>query len=335
MATLRAVIPYMIDEEHKHEGTRAIAEILTLSEHIYAGVEFGRCPDLPIQIATIHKKDIPRSPARIAFARGGRAPQGNVRLTLRIPGGADAVRRDYPNLPRRAIERITANLYTYEFVQRIGDLALALNIAKPGVVHLDSPNLYRNGRFFSQDRGYSWIIGEAVAFGRHLGWPPIKELDVSAVWTWLTSLPGFNSGMVPGRIGRALSAVTFLIRSSPSDASPGDFVWALLALEALYCVGGQGSKQQLMDKSAVFLGQRPTGSKKFAQMYDYRSRFVHGDIDFPHAYLDTMDDKMGDFLGDASDCWCTATSLLIATLQRLCESGMSDLQFEYSLKELG
>ena len=90
--------------------------------------------------------------------------------------------------------------------------------------------------------------------------------------------------MVRGRVGRAISASSYLIKQQAYDVSPVDLVWALLAIEALSATGNEGLKNQLMTKSELLLGKRFAYKKRFQRIYDFRSRFVHGDIDFGVEY---------------------------------------------------
>lgn len=65
-------------------------------------------------------------------------------------------------------------------------------------------------------------------------------------------------------------------------------------------------------------------------MYDFRSRFVHGDIDFPLAYVsDTID--LDTFNREARDAELLATATLVGTLQQLVVRGLREFEFEYRL----
>lgn len=56
-------------------------------------------------------------------------------------------------------------------------------------------------------------------------------------------------------------------------------------LEALYCQGNSNLPGQLNVKSTLLLGDRVSFKKDFNKMYDYRSRFVHGDLNFQDQYM--------------------------------------------------
>lgn len=109
-------------------------------------------------------------------------------------------------------------------------------------------------------------------------------------------------------------------------------IWSLLGLEALYGKGSTGLKEQLVGKTEAFLGERTENKKRFGAMYDFRSRFIHGNIDIPFRY--SPYDAISEFQEFHSDLYSRgqiALAALIATLQRMAANGWYDLRFAYSV----
>lgn len=217
---------------------------------------------------------------------------------------------------------------------RIGDLAIATNIARPGAVQFEKAISQRGTKLSKDGQAFSWILGEIQHHAESKGWPPLRALELSSVVNWMANLPGYSSGTSKGRVSRALSALSYIVEGRPSDHSQVDLVWALLGLEALYGFGNQGLRAQLTEKTEVLLGPRQSDKKHFGAMYDYRSRFIHGDLDFPPSYR-LFEDPEGDdeFAFQTYECWTVASAVLISSLQELVRRNAFDLEFGYAVIE--
>jgi hypothetical protein len=64
-------------------------------------------------------------------------------------------------------------------------------------------------------------------------------------------------------------------------------------------------------------------------MYDYRSRFVHGDLDMPLSYTLYTGESGSTFEGEAERNLATAVTVLIASLQELVVQGWLAPTFSY------
>lgn len=330
MSEVTAILPFFWEGDNRIAKDQAIKELLMLSGHVFTSMDL--VPIMPIEITSFIKPQEQRGLAKRIASTPKRSRQF-LRLRISVTEPTHSLTEKYCEIPQSAVERINTHLCTYALAQKVGDIALAINIANPGLLYFDPYFIYVDGRFQREERGFSWILAEATSYAKQLGWPPISVLPVNIVWKWLITLSEFDTGMVKGRIGRALSALTYLIPTNNWDTSPSDLVWALLGLEALYCDGNQGLKKQLMEKSAIVLGPRLTHAKKFNSMYDYRSRFLHGDFDFPRAHFEIEHDHVAKFLGESYDCWSIAVSMLISTIQYLVEKNLNALEFGYAIRQ--
>jgi predicted restriction endonuclease len=107
----------------------------------------------------------------------------------------------------------------------------------------------------------------------------------------------------------------------------------MLRLEALYTAGGEESiTRQLIRKTELLLGPQEKFRSVVKRMYDYRSRFIHGQISFPSAYCEYEGtrsfESYVDEIGEASDM---ALAILIATLQKMAREDRTSVRFEYIL----
>jgi hypothetical protein len=109
---------------------------------------------------------------------------------------------------------------------------------------------------------------------------------------------------------------------------PEQLMWSVLALETLYIRGRAGMADQLKDTVTALLGD--VGTVKISKMYDFRSRFIHGDMDFPPLGFYALGvpeyHKFGDGMSEAI---YSAISVLVRTLQEIISRDWSGLAFTH------
>jgi hypothetical protein len=176
-----------------------------------------------------------------------------------------------------------------------------------------------------------------LQMARKDGWPPIRDIPVSSTWRWFSHLPGLEEGIVRGPIGRAVAALTHIIypQTVYGDLST-EFVWALLGLEAIYGRGSTGIGEQLQAKSEVLLGASANSRrnrKRISTAYQFRSRFLHGDIDIPFRYTEDFEHKeILKFGHNQLDAGLFAAALLVSTLQEFVLRNTYEVSFFYNIK---
>ena len=170
---------------------------------------------------------------------------------------------------------------------------------------------------------------EYINTNLEIQWPTLHRINILDFYLWIKKIDGFDYGVAKSKLGIAYAAFSNLMRDG---GSRGPLIWSLMALEALYCKGSVGLRQQLTEKTEVFLGKRNAYKKNFGAMYDYRSRFLHGDINlvFNHHIYDASpeNEKFEDEFYEAE---AMALSTLIATLQKMYLDNVYDLKFSYKL----
>lgn len=222
-----------------------------------------------------------------------------------------------------------------EIKQKIQDLLLAINIAKYGLITTNRGAIFTDNVYRGGINGTNNIFYEAAQLSESNGWPKIFEIDIATVWSWLNSLESFGNSIGEGNIGRAVGAITYLMKNTVSERNESinlDIVWILLGLEALYGKGNVGLKSQLMQKTKVFLGEPTESKKKFGAAYDFRSRLIHGDIDIPFSYSfyegHPKYENLSDELGESR---LLAVSVLLSSVQKLIIEEKKELSFKYTV----
>jgi hypothetical protein len=213
-----------------------------------------------------------------------------------------------------------------------GDIILAASIASPGA--LDPVEVVYSVDGQVRNTAFPRLGGgEARKEAKKKGWPPLAELSVATCLQWLYRIPGFVEGVPSGPLGRAITALSQISPLGEPESSAA-LMWCMVGLEALYTRGKEGIASQLLEKAQVLLGPVGRDRKAFRGLYDYRSRFVHGGLDFPLSY--TPYDGLDAFL-DAQlnlyDNELLAEALLLATLQAMVTRDLMDLHFRWELVE--
>ena len=108
-----------------------------------------------------------------------------------------------------------------------------------------------------------------------------------------------------------------------------DLLWSLIGIEALYCSGKEGLSEQIFTKTQIFLGEIIDYKKKLKQMYDFRSRLIHGDLNIPPNHFYDDDNPFRDQLFDST---VFAVAILTATLQKMVYENKKELNFKYKLE---
>jgi hypothetical protein len=223
----------------------------------------------------------------------------------------------------------------HDFLKRMWDIIFVSNLACVGVLNLEIGKVMTDGRLFSDmyPRISVAPLQGAYELAETIGWPKIRRMDFKKIWNWAIRQDGFLEGFSNNRTTRALNAFTNLSKLDMAF-NPMQLVWALVGLEALYARGSSSLLEQVRDKSQLFLGEQTAFKKKINRMYDFRSRFVHGDLDFPGIYiLGESRDEVVKFDNDLVEAISLATAILIATLQEIVERDWNGLDFTYRISD--
>jgi hypothetical protein len=209
------------------------------------------------------------------------------------------------------IERTVA---AHELAQALYLIVLAMNIAYPGAGGLLGGAIVEGDRLETSMANLDASEFTSYTAQGRPAWPPIHALPFQQVWSWLVRLPGLANTESPSPAGRAVNALSHLLVEPYSRAVI--LMWAMVGIEAIYTAGSGGLVQQVRERTRVFLGVSDRSDKLVSTMYDLRSRFVHGDLNFAgaHGMGVTAAYAARDELAKATDL---ATSILLASVQEL------------------
>ena len=158
----------------------------------------------------------------------------------------------------------------------------------------------------------------------------IGIVDIDKTWEWYKSVIDMNSLITTNSFDRAISSFFNYVRHGSFMQS--DIVNLFMAIESFYNLSSREIKDTLKKRSIDFLEVHEF-KKKFSRgvsdFYDYRSRFVHGDIDIL-SYLDLLQNFVRDVpaYDEYSDNCEFGVLLLLASFQKAIELRCEELRYK-------
>lgn len=207
---------------------------------------------------------------------------------------------------------------------RLKDVLFTMNLAYPGVFHIKSSIIYRDGHPLLKSFSFSSDLSGCVH--EKCDWLVFENLTIHQCWDWIVSKTNFLSYISRTPIDRALAALSY-----ESVANDDVYIfYALLGIEALYNDGNNREDsilEQLRRKSQALLGEFPTiAQKSLKEMYRMRSKLVHGSSNIfkcwsSEIYEETEYDK----LESERNYMVFATGILLATIQKFISANANTL----------
>jgi Apea-like HEPN len=238
------------------------------------------------------------------------------------------------DMPPHAINRVLIRAFV---LKRVSDILIIANLSRVGSIEVKDSLLLQDGKFQKHSKipkMDAWPLQRAVDLAEKIKWPQLNVIDFDQVWHWVNNNKGFLNGFDNSPTGRALSAFSRVFEQGEDDEAM-QLLWALIGIEALYVKGKVSVMEQVREKIQVLLGRQETHKKKISEMYEFRSRFMHGDLDFPG--LCHIHDAMPEYekySDNQMETVTTAIAILAASLQEIIIRDWKGLEFSYSVVNL-
>ncbi len=226
------------------------------------------------------------------------------------------------------------------FRKRVNDLWIALILCSAGAIQARNKGVIRmdneiqriGDSFVLETNRYVHSISSVVMEALEREWPKPLTLDLDVTWNWLLNFKDEIDFISKTKIGRAINALTHVIQYS-GDISPEGIFWAAIGIESLYTESSNNVLDQIDTKSQLFLGERKSYLRVFKEFYDYRSRLLHGDINFPsNHYLMEEGDDFDLFIKNQLQKSSVAISVLFCTLQKMIDKDLGGLIFDKKIE---
>jgi hypothetical protein len=261
-----------------------------------------------------------------------------LKLEIELPSALLAGIDIPPEISKEHHSLVLELLCPRYFMKRVQDLLLIANISRMGSIEVVDSVVIEDGfqRYGALRPVNTRYLQAGLSLAESVGWPPLRSLPLSEAWQWAVEHIDYLDGFAKSPTGRALNALSRILEDSDDSFDPMKLIWALVGIEALYVKGSTGVRQQVVEKSQTLLGPLETHKKRIGRMYDWRSRFLHGDWDFPP--LETSAGMIADGRPEVGDYYkglCEAiefgTAILVASLQTIIQRNWNGLDFSYKV----
>lgn len=231
--------------------------------------------------------------------------------------------------------------FAYFTEKTVQHLLVCLNIVRPAVFDTRDGVLVKTRVLNGEPEVTTDIfpmmcssIDIALQIGEKYQWPKVSYLPVNIAKEVLhDNWPAFEN-ISKNRLQRALNAFSYFFHDNLLDNSHIDLFYSLIGLEALYVSGKENIQKQVDLKSQLLLGPRTVFKKKFSELYDFRSRYIHGDLNFTNKFC------VGDHIDDAYvhkensfDHSSLGILILLSSIQKHLELKKSEIEFEFRIKD--
>lgn len=215
---------------------------------------------------------------------------------------------------------------TLKFI--LSRFALLLNLTYATKIDLLPGVIYSNdNKFLAETEIILSSLDYAYEVQLKTKWPKIYRLNLTQTLEWYSSNnlhTDFNSR---NKLHRAINSFSYQF-STILEKDTSILFWTMLGIEALLAQGNANIINQIKIKTSLILDEPKEFKKRLDKLYNYRSRFVHGDIDFPTKFSSDYEN----FESEYYEYLHFATSILLALIRTLIIQNKSEFNFEYRLK---
>lgn len=229
------------------------------------------------------------------------------------------------------IEENNRILINIAFQKRIFDIVVTANLSQFGSLPVVKGIILQDEDEHSTGikEIYSSNLYTASEYAKKWGYPLLRNIDFHTTWNWVTKQKDYLTGFSNSRTGRALSSFSYLLGKDYTNL----LFRSVMGIEALYAKGTSSLQEQVREKSQVVLGKQEAFKKIYSNMYNFRSRYIHGDLDFPTNHSLDMTNKTTNYNKDIQDATYFAIAMLGASLQELVIRDWNGFDFSYTVND--
>jgi hypothetical protein len=164
-----------------------------------------------------------------------------------------------------------------------------------------------------------------------LQWANIHDIPVGKTLSWIRRIGFSESHFARSKTERAIFGMLHSCNQA-DDIHPTTLIWLAQALEALFDTPEAGISSTLRERAFLVLEEPSENRNKIKKainsFYEYRSRYVHGEISIPNPMLVRLSDESLDkFRDELLRHIELAMLLLVAALQKLIIRDGDEFQF--------
>lgn len=215
-----------------------------------------------------------------------------------------------------------AQYFAWDVLRR-GPLTLltSCNLAYPGVI--TTGKWIVAGEVSSNFNNY---LGLVSGHREHLNLPNFPTLALEQCYDWVRNI-GCVAERSPGtKVANAFNAFTNFFYSGGDHNYEADIIWAMMGIEALL-VSSNNIQRDIRNRLSFLLDEK-VSDKQVNELYDARSRYIHGQIPihnkWSHSGPKVKVRKKKVWLDNYTG---TAVFWLVSLLQELCRRDLADIEF--------
>lgn len=165
-----------------------------------------------------------------------------------------------------------------------------------------------------------------MAYGHaiRINWPTIKQPTIKQTVNWFIDNDFHTDDLSQTKLQRAINAFSYSF-STFLEKETSELFWTMIGIEALLAEGSSNIISQIKSKTSIILKEPKEFKKKLEKLYNYRSRLVHGDLNFPPKFSSDYEE----FEREYWDYSQFALSILIALMKELIIENKIEFKFEY------
>jgi hypothetical protein len=219
------------------------------------------------------------------------------------------------------------------FSKLIYEIILIANICMIGSLdYCDSVIMLNNNYIDSKlDRIDVWSLQRAYELILKLNWPEKMDLNFLDGWNWHEKHLLYFDGFSFNKTSRALNSLSRIFKFDQNEQDySNELLWAMIGIESLLVNGNGGIIEQIKEKLTILFNDSTQHIKKIInRMYNYRSRFIHGDLDFQSfGYFFDAAECFKKYTDEQMEVVDTAIAILVSTLQYIIRNNWSGIKFE-------
>jgi len=223
--------------------------------------------------------------------------------------------------------------FVHSLEQTILVYLTSLEVSAPGLIATIESVILANNKLVGSIQPFKSIIGEILEFNSGIRWPKIEKLEFSTTLKWVEENFLSIIGVSTNPLQRAFNSITHLIgHSNKNHVSDIELFWIMMGIEALYANGEIGIAEQIRIKTQIILGEMKEFKKEIKKMYNYRSRFTHGDINIPSSFHRNDSIELEQYSVENYHSTLLACSILLSTIQFMIKNDYDKLNFNYKLE---
>ncbi|MEP1489000.1 MAG: hypothetical protein ABJL44_18635 [Algibacter sp.] len=229
------------------------------------------------------------------------------------------------------------NIENFIITSFIDVLFLCLNLSLPGSMAVRTPIIFHREFKDKINLSAGYLQNSFDVSNKLGGWPDIKVIPLKHVVKWYNSL---NIGLkikAENDIERTLFSLLYFCNDNHFGFNPTLIVWIIQSLESFFGIKSNDSIIRTL-KSRIFMHlgktlQPKIVNKKINAFYDYRSKFVHGDMEILRYGSDKFltADTINEYYFELIKLCDFGATLIVSSLQKMIINDSNKIEFKETI----